>query len=59
MFKAHADPESHNMQVASNKNTPIPWLMYAGLTDEDLYAIYEYLRTVPAIENRVEKFPPN
>jgi hypothetical protein len=37
----------------------MPWLTYAGMTDEDLGAIYEYLRTVPAIENRVEKFPPH
>jgi hypothetical protein len=45
------------MQVAPNKNTPMPWLMYSGMTEEDLGAIYDYLRTVPPIENTVEKFP--
>jgi mono/diheme cytochrome c family protein len=58
MFKAHASPESHNVEVAPNKNTHMPWLTYAGMTEEDLGAIYDYLRTVPPIENRVEKFPP-
>ncbi|MFL5348757.1 MAG: c-type cytochrome [Hyalangium sp.] len=57
LFKAYATPQSHNLAVAPNKNTPMPWLMYAGMTEEDLGAIYDYLRTVPPIENRVEKFP--
>lgn len=30
----------------------------AGMTDEDLGAIYQYLRTIPAVRNRVEKFTP-
>jgi mono/diheme cytochrome c family protein len=34
-------------------NTPMPWGRYAGMTDEDLGAIYAYLRTVPPVENRV------
>jgi mono/diheme cytochrome c family protein len=57
MFKAYASPESRDVPVAPNKNTPMPWLIYAGMKDEDLGAIYEYLRTVPPLENRVEKFP--
>jgi len=36
----------------------MPWTMYGGMTDEDLGAIYEYLRTVPAVKNQVEKFIP-
>lgn len=32
---------------------PMPWRMYAKLSDDDLKAIYAYLRTVPAISNRV------
>lgn len=34
-------------------NTVMPWGRYAGMTDEDLGAIYAYLRTVPAISSRV------
>jgi mono/diheme cytochrome c family protein len=32
---------------------PMPWRMYAKLSDDDLKAIYAYLRTVPAVANRV------
>ena len=38
-------------------NTVMPWTMYAGMTDEDLDAIYDYLRTVEPKANRVEKWP--
>jgi hypothetical protein len=38
-------------------NTVMPWTMYAGMTDEDLGAIYDYLRTVPAVDKAVEKWP--
>jgi hypothetical protein len=30
--------------------------MYAGMTEEDLSAIYAYLRTVPPMKNQVVKF---
>ncbi len=38
---------------------PMPWRMYASLTDEDLKAVFAYLQTIPAIENRVPNpIPP-
>lgn len=38
---------------------PMPWPMYRHMTDEDLGAIFAYLRTVPAISNKVpEPQPP-
>jgi mono/diheme cytochrome c family protein len=58
MFKAYASPEAHDIPVAPGKNSVMPWLGMAGMTEEDLGAIYDYLQTVPAIENKVEKFPP-
>lgn len=33
----------------------MPWQSYAGMTTEDLGAIFAYLKTVPAISNTVEK----
>jgi mono/diheme cytochrome c family protein len=36
--------------------TVMPWTMYAGMTEEDLGAIYEYLRTITPVDNKVEKF---
>jgi mono/diheme cytochrome c family protein len=32
---------------------PMPWPMYRHLTDEDIEAVYSYLRTIPAIDNQV------
>jgi hypothetical protein len=32
---------------------PMPWTVYRNLSDEDLKAVYAYLRTVPAVKNRV------
>jgi mono/diheme cytochrome c family protein len=37
-------------------NTPMPWMMYAGMTSSDLEAIFAYLQTVKPIENKVVKF---
>ena len=31
--------------------TPMPWPSYARMTDEDLAAIYRYLRSLPAVNN--------
>jgi hypothetical protein len=32
---------------------PMPWFNYAKMTDEDLKATFAYLRTIPAIKNKV------
>ncbi len=38
---------------------PMPWQPFSNLTDEELKAIYAYLRTIPAIKNPVpEPIPP-
>jgi mono/diheme cytochrome c family protein len=38
---------------------PMPIRMYRNFTDEDLAAIYAYLRTIPRVQNRVpEPLPP-
>lgn len=38
---------------------PMPWQVYRNLSDEDLGAIYAYLRTIPPVHNRVpEPLPP-
>jgi hypothetical protein len=39
------------------RNTIMPWLSYSGMTKEDLGAIYDYLKTLPPIKNKVESFP--
>ncbi len=54
-FKAYADPAALVPTATGAFNTPMPWPAYAGMTREDLGAIFRYLQTVPATAHRVEK----
>jgi len=36
----------------------MPWLMFRNLTDDDLRAIFEYLRSVPPVKHRVNNTDP-
>jgi mono/diheme cytochrome c family protein len=44
-------------KAEKGKNTLMPWIAYSGLTNEDLGAMYAYLKTVPPVEHRVNSFP--
>ncbi len=57
-FKAfeHFDPKAAP-PPAPGRNTVMPWLAASGLTEHDLGAIYDFLKTVPPIENQVNTFP--
>lgn len=58
-FKIYADTTYVPHQVQPGQfQTMMPWLMYAEMKEEDLAAIYDYLRTIPAGENRLELFSP-
>lgn len=37
---------------------PMPWMNVAKMTDEDLKAVFAYLRSIPAIHNRVPDYQP-
>lgn len=39
-------------------NSLMPWTMYGGMKEEDLKAIYAYLKSVSPIKNEVVKFSP-
>jgi hypothetical protein len=56
-FKQFARAESHAIPLQDGQTTVMPWTMYAGMTEEDLGAIYDYLRTVTPVKNDVNKFP--
>jgi len=46
-FKAYTDTAYHPNPLAKGElNSPMPWTMYAGMSREDLQAIYAYLKTV-------------
>lgn len=56
-FNQGLDPAYSNTPYTPGQfQTVMPWSVYGGMTDEDLGAIYDYLRTIPAVKNQVEKF---
>jgi len=55
-FKANASAEMLQTRPG-RQNTFMPWSMYGKMRDDDLKAIYAFLRTVKPISNKVEKFP--
>lgn len=59
-FKAY-DPAQHGYKEVKpgEFNSVMPWSMYAGMTEEDLGAIYDYLRTLKPIRNLVTRFSPD
>ena len=59
-FKAYADSTARNKQIAPGEfNTIMPWTMYAGMTEEDLGAVYAYLHSLKPIDNVVISFAKN
>ncbi|CAG4995443.1 Alcohol dehydrogenase (quinone), cytochrome c subunit [Dyadobacter sp. CECT 9275] len=58
-FKVFADSGYVPHAVGPNEmNSPMPWNMYAGMEEDDLKAIYAYLKTLAPIKNDVVKFQP-
>jgi mono/diheme cytochrome c family protein len=56
-FKAYADSAfTPPLSKAGDFQTVMPWLFYCNMKEDDLRAMYKYLRTVPAIKNKVVKF---
>ncbi len=56
-FKVYADSAYIPPSVASGEfNSIMPWTMYGQMEQDDLVAIYTYLRTVKPISNKVVKF---
>lgn len=56
-FHAYLDSTYIPPVVAANDfNTIMPWLLLAGMKDEDLRAIHAYLRTVKPVNNMVEHY---
>jgi mono/diheme cytochrome c family protein len=48
-----------HMGVSREILPPMPWFNYGKMTDEDLRAVYAYLRSIPPVHNRVpDPLPP-
>lgn len=57
-FRAHADPSKAVPVAPGSFNTVMPWTMYGGMSEEDLGAIYDYLRTLAPVKNTMQRFTP-
>ncbi len=58
-FQMYADSTYELPSVAAGEfNTIMPWTMYAGMTREDLAAIFAYLKSQPAMQNQIVKYSP-
>jgi hypothetical protein len=58
-FKAYADSNYKSPAVPQGAyNSIMPWTSYCNMTREDLTAIYNYLQTLPPMQNTVVKFTP-
>ncbi len=58
-FKAFVDSSGNPLLIPvaeHQKNTVMPWTLFGGMTNEDLGAIYQYLRTIPPVKNSVTTF---
>lgn len=57
-FKGFEQPDDRVLSDAEQRqNTAMPWRQYAGMTREDLGAIYAYLRTVKPVTSRIDRYP--
>ncbi len=58
-FKMYNSPESRRIPVSEGSmQTVMPWTDFAGMTREDLGAIYTYLRTLKPIKHNMIRFVP-
>lgn len=56
-FKTYADSSNgHRKLSPGDFNTPMPWTMYAGMSEADLESIFTYLQQVKPIKHQVIKF---
>lgn len=55
-FKQHADPSVAVPLAKGEVSSLMPWVFYANMSEQDLGAIYAYLRTIKPVENHIEWF---
>lgn len=58
-FKAIREGKYKGMDNTRPLLPPMPWQMYAHASDEDLRAIFAYLKSTPPVENRVPAIVPS
>jgi len=59
LFRAYSDSATINTKLnPGDFNSIMPWIMYGKMTEEDLHAIFAYLKTVSPVSNTVVKYTP-
>jgi hypothetical protein len=59
-FRAYRDSAYAHRKINIMKEitTVMPWPVYAGMADDDLNAIYDYLHSLSPITHKIDKFQP-
>lgn len=57
-FKIYSDANYVPQEVGTGFNTVMPWMLYSGMDEYDLKAIYAYLHSLEPIKNQIVKFTP-
>ena len=55
-FEDFDNPINSDMLEPGEFNTSMPWRMYSKMSDDDLKAIYAYLRTLEPVDNTMTRF---
>ena len=55
-FKSYAQAGAATPVKPGEFNTTMPWTMYGGMSEEDLGAIFDYLKKQKPVKNKVERF---
>lgn len=58
-FKAFSDPKEAPAVKQGGFQTIMPWWNYSGMSENELGAIYTYLKTLKPVKNNVVKFEVN
>jgi hypothetical protein len=57
LVHSFVDLREHPVPAPEGSNTVMPWLPLSTMTDQDLGAIYDYIKTLPPIPNEINSFP--
>jgi hypothetical protein len=58
-FSHYSDSSYQRLTIKKNTiNTVMPWTMYGGMKEQDLKALYAYIKTFKPIKNVVVKYTP-
>jgi len=55
-FKVYGERFTPSVVKSGSYQTVMPWMMYAGMSDEDLGAIYTYLMSLEPVNEKVVKY---